>query len=124
MERFVQIKKQINMEKSKIDMFIGLNAENFHTHDLMMIKEKLEKMEDEKFILIQATQFQKPTTIFLISFFLGIERFWLDDVLLGIIKLLTFYGFFIWWLVDLISAKDRTKKYNYKKFLTACSYNW
>lgn len=97
------------MEKSKIDMFIGLNAENFHTHDLMMIKEKLEKMEDEKFILIQATQFQKPTTIFLISFFLGIERFWLDDVLLGIIKLLTFYGFFIWWLVDLISAKDRTK---------------
>lgn len=111
------------MEKTKIDMFIAVNAENFHTQDLMMIKEKLETMEDEKFILIQGTEFQKPTTIFLISFFLGIERFWLDDILLGILKLLTFYGCFIWWLVDLISAKDRAKKYNYKKFLTVYSYN-
>jgi len=40
-------------EKYKVDMFIGLNAENFHPHDLMIIKDKLEKMNDDKFFLIQ-----------------------------------------------------------------------
>jgi DNA topoisomerase-2 len=35
------------MEKSKVDMFIGMNAENFNPQDLMIIKDKLEKMEDD-----------------------------------------------------------------------------
>ena len=39
------------MEKSKVDMYIGLNAENFNPHDLMIVKEKLEQMEDDKFFL-------------------------------------------------------------------------
>ena len=104
------------MEKSKVDMFIGMNAENFNPQDLMMIKEKLEKMEDDKFFMVQGAEFQKPSTIFLIAILLGWERFWLDDVALGIVKILTFNGCFIWWLVDIISAKERAKKYNFKKF--------
>ena len=35
------------MEKSKVDMYIGLNAENFNPQDLMVIKDKLEKMDEE-----------------------------------------------------------------------------
>jgi hypothetical protein len=102
-------------EKYKVDMFIGLNAENFHPHDLMIIKDKLEKMNDDKFFLIQGVELQKPSTIFLIAIILGWERFWLDDVGLGILKIVTFYGCFIWWLVDIFSAKDRAKKYNFAK---------
>jgi len=104
------------MEQSKVDMFIGLNVENFAQHDLMAIKGMLERMDDSKFFMIQGTEFQKPSTIFLIAILLGWERFWLDDVGLGILKILTFYGCGIWWIVDFISAKDRAKKYNFKKF--------
>lgn len=110
------------MEKQKVDMFIGMNAENFTPQDLMIIKEKLEKMEDDKLFLIQGTEFQKPSTIFLIAILLGWERFWLDDVGLGIVKIITFYGCFIWWLVDIFSAKERAKKYNFKKFTQATSF--
>ena len=110
------------MEKQKVDMFIGMNAENFTPQDLMIIKEKLEKMEDDKLFLIQGTEFQKPSTIFLIAIFLGWERFWLDDVGLGIVKIVTFYGCMIWWLVDIFSAKERAKKYNFKKFTQATSF--
>jgi hypothetical protein len=103
------------MEKSKVDMYIGLNAENFNPQDLMVIKDKLEKMDDDKFYLIQGVELQKPSTIFLIAILLGWERFWLDDVGLGILKIVTFNGCLIWWLVDIFSAKERAKKYNYSK---------
>ena len=103
------------MEKSKVDMFIGLNAESFNPQDLMVIKDKLEKMDDDKFYLIQGIELQKPSTIFLIEIILGWERFWLDDVGLGILKIVTLYGCGIWWLVDIFSAKERAKEHNYAK---------
>ncbi len=102
-------------EKYKVDMFIGLNAENFYPHDLMIIKDKLEKMNDDKFFLIQGVELQKPSTILLIAIILGWERFWLGDVALGILKIVTFYGCLIWWFIDIFSAKDRAKKYNFAK---------
>ena len=110
------------MEKSKVDMFIGMNAENFSPQDLMIIKDKLEKMDEDKFFLVQGTEFQKPSTIFLIAILLGWERFWLDDIAMGIVKIVTFYGCFIWWLVDIFSAKERAMKYNFKKFMKVTSF--
>ena len=107
------------MEQQKIDMFVGLNVENFNPQDLMTIRQKLEQMDDSKFFLIQGTEYQKPTTILLIAILLGWERFWLDDIGLGILKIVTCYGCLIWWLVDIFTAKDRAKKYNFKKFLNA-----
>ena len=110
------------MEKSKIDMFISMNAVNFEPQDLMVVRDKLENIDDEKFLIIQGTEFQKPDTIFLIAILLGLERFWLDDVALGVVKVLTCYGCFIWWIVDIFSAKERAKKYNFKKFVQLTSF--
>jgi hypothetical protein len=107
------------MEQQKVDMFIGLNNENFKPCDLVVIKQKLEQMDDAKFFLIQGTTFQKPSTILLIAILLGWERFWLEETGLGILKVVTCYGCLIWWLVDIFSAKDRAKAYNFKKFTQA-----
>jgi hypothetical protein len=104
------------MEQNKVDMFVGMNVENFNQQDLMLIKQKLEQMDDSKFFLVQGAEFQKPSTILLIAIILGWERFWLNDVGLGILKLVTCYGCMIWWLVDIFSAKARAQKYNYNKF--------
>ena len=103
-------------------MFLSMNSGNFKQTDLMMIKEKLEKLEDDKFSLIQGLNFQKPDTIFLIAILLGWERFWLNDVALGIIKVITFYGCLVWWLVDIFSAKERTYKYNLQQINQALSF--
>ena len=105
------------MEQQKVDMFIGLNHENFNPQDLMVIKEKLLKMDDSKFFLIQGATFQKPSTIFLIAILFSLERFWLEDTGLGILKIITCNGCGIWYLVDIFSAKHRAQKYNFKKFM-------
>ena len=44
---------------------------------------------------------------------LGVDRFYVGDIGLGIIKLITCGGFSIWWLVDilLIMGKKRMKNY-------------
>ena len=38
---------------------------------------------------------------------------------LGIAKLLTCGGCYIWWIIDMINATDRTRQYNYKKLQEA-----
>jgi len=109
------------MEQNKVDMFVGMNVENFKQQDLMLIKQKLEQMDDSKFSFIQGAEYQKPSTILLIAILLGMERFWLNDIGLGILKVVTCYGCMIWWLVDILSAKERAKKYNFAKFMQISS---
>ena len=82
----------------------------------------LEKLDDEKLFMLQGAEFQKPSTIFLIALLLGWERFWLDDTAMSVVKIITFGGCGIWWLVDVISAKDRAKKFNMKKFVQITSF--
>jgi len=110
------------MEKSKVDMYVGLNVENFTPYDMRIIREKLERMDDDKFYLIQGIELQKPSLILIIAIFLGWERFWLDDIALGVLKIITCYGCLIWWLVDLFTAKERAQKYNFRKITQAMSF--
>ncbi len=105
------------MEKSQVNTWLSINAENFAPQDLMIIKEKLEQMEDDKLFLLQGASFQKPSMILLIAVLLGWERFWLDDIALGVVKIITCYGCGIWWLIDIFSAKSRAQKYNFQQFL-------
>ncbi|MDR0833873.1 MAG: YIP1 family protein [Candidatus Symbiothrix sp.] len=76
-------------------------------------------MDDTQMMYLQSVSFQKPSTIFLIAILLGWERFFLDDIVLGIIKVITGYGCGIWWLIDIFSAKKRAQKYNFEQFQKA-----
>ena len=103
-------------------MWLGITAENFDIQDISLVRENLEKIDEDKLILLQATSFQKPSTILLIAIFLGWERFWLEDIGLGIVKIVTCYGCGIWWLIDIFSAKKRAQKYNLEKFMKVVSF--
>jgi TM2 domain-containing membrane protein YozV len=110
------------MEKQKIDMFLAQNAEKLPKEKVLVIKDALEKLDDSKAMFVQTVDFKDPTTVLIISILigsLGIDRFMLGEAGLGIAKLLTCGGCYIWWIIDMVNAQDRTRQYNYKKLQEA-----
>ena len=108
------------MEKSKVDNFLAIMAEKFPGEKLPLIKEQLEKMDDDKYLAFQTTQFKDPTTMLLISLFagaLGIDRIVLGDTTMGVLKLLTLGGFGGWVIIDLFQIQERTRQWNFRKFM-------
>lgn len=83
----------------------------------MSVKDTLEKMTEDQFMMIQAIEYRDPSIILLVAILLGWDRFFLNDVGLGILKILTCQGCGIWWIVDMFTATDRAKRYNYAKFM-------
>ncbi|MGL4332864.1 MAG: NINE protein [Bacteroidales bacterium] len=112
------------MDQSKLDMFMLCNAKYFPEEKLPMLREQLLNMEESRWNHIQLLQFQNPTTILLVSIFvgyLGIDRFMIGDTGLGIGKLLTCGGFGIWQIVDWFLIIDATREKNLLKITQALS---
>ena len=59
------------MEKSKIDMFLAVHADKFAPEHLLMLQEQLEQFPDDKSMILNAQDFKSPSTMMLISIFLG-----------------------------------------------------
>lgn len=105
------------MEQRKIEMFLIQNSDKLPNEKIMMIKNALSQLEDSKFILIQTIEMKEPITILFLSAAIGIfavDRFALGQIGLGLLKLFTLGGFYIWWIIDIINATKRTRNYNYQ----------
>ena len=112
------------MEQQKIDMFIQTNGQNYPEAKLPFLREALAKLDENKWAAIQTLQPKNPTTMLIISLFLGylgIDRFMLGQVGLGVLKLLTAGGFGIWTIIDWCTAMKRTRQYNYEEFIRMTS---
>ena len=110
------------MEQSKIDMFVATNKDFFPFAQMQIIKQKLESLPDEKANLLMATSFKNPTTMLIISIFLGgygVDRFMLGDTGLGVAKLLTCGGCGIWAIIDWFLIQDATREKNFQEFMMA-----
>lgn len=107
------------MRQELVQTFLIENGECFDAIHLQEIQKKLASLDDSKSGMILGLSLQKPTIILILAIVLGWDRFFLDDIGLGVLKVITCYGCGIWWLIDIFSAKNRTYAYNYKKFCTA-----
>ena len=110
------------MTQDQIQAFMLKNGECFDPAMLPEIQRQLEAVDDTKSAALLGLNLQNTTLILVIAILLGWERFFLDDIGLGVVKVITCYGCGIWWLVDIFTAKKRTYDYNYKKFSEALLY--
>ena len=106
------------MEQSKIDMYLAQNAKMLPASKMPLIKDALAKLDESKFIYLQSVEYKDPNTVLILSILLGtlgIDRFILGDAGMGVLKLLTCGGAYIWWIIDMVNAQERTQSYNFKK---------
>ena len=103
------------MEKAKVDQFLMVNADKFPEFSQMQIREKLESLDDSKETMLSVTPWKNPMTTFLFALLLGgfgADRFYLGDTGLGVLKLLTCGGLWVWGFIDMFTTFNRAKQYN------------
>ena len=109
------------MDQQKIDMYIMTNQKYFPEEKIVYIKEKLAAIDEEKFSLISATELKDPTTILLVSIFLGslgIDRFMIGDTGMGVLKLLTAGCCGVLTIIDWFSIQKKAKELNFNKLMS------
>lgn len=109
------------MEQQKIDMFIMTNKKYFPEEKMMFLRERLKSADDERFALLSTVEFKDPTTILLVSIFLGtfgIDRFMLGDTGMGILKLLTGGLCGILTIIDWFTISKKVKDTNFNNVIS------
>ncbi|CAD0175195.1 TM2 domain-containing protein [Streptococcus thermophilus] len=101
-----------------VDQWLAINTKYFPTEQVQYIRQRLEALPEQQLSLLYSIIFQDPTMMLVISLFggsLGIDRFMLGQVGLGIGKLLTCGGCGIWSIVDWFLIMDATRQSNAQK---------
>jgi len=109
------------MDAQKVDMYIMTNQKFFPAEKIMFLKEKLLSADESKLNLVNAADLKDPTTILLISIFvgfLGVDRFMIGDTGMGVLKLLTAGVCGILTIVDWFTISNKTRELNFQKVMT------
>ena len=109
------------LDQQKIDLYIMTNQKYFPAEKMVYLKDKLRTMDDEKFSLISTVELKDPTTLLLVSIFLGtlgIDRFMLGDTGMGILKLLTAGCCGILTIIDWFTISKKAKESNFNRIMT------
>lgn len=102
------------MEQQQVEQHIAIYGNKLPIESIFTVREKLLSMDYNTASIILA-QAKDPTISIILSIIVGswgIDRIYIGDVGLGIIKLLTCGGCVIWWLIDLFLIMDATKRKN------------
>lgn len=107
------------MTQQNIQLFVTQNCNMFESHQLQQIIELLKNEDDEKIVILSSANYKNPTTMLIISLFfggLGIDRFMLGEIGIGILKLLTGGCFGILTIIDWFTVVNKTKQKNFELF--------
>ena len=110
------------MDSQKIDVFFASKAKYFQADKIIIMKEKLKVADDSRFEVLSAVDLKDPLMMFLISFFvggLGIDRFMLGEIGMGILKLLTCGLCGVLTIIDWFLIMGKTKEANYNAVMLA-----
>lgn len=112
------------MDENKIEQMLLVNSSKFPPESFPMLKERLCGCEPSKVMLIFST-LKDPTVALIFSIFLGflgVDRFYIGSVGMGVGKLVTCGGAYVWWLIDCFMIMDATRQKNLEKVMLMLQY--
>ena len=118
---FTFIFGDITVDIQKAQMFLRAYKKYLPQDKHKIIEQKLLKTSDDNIAGILEVEFKNPGFVLIISIFLGflgIDRFIIGDVKVGLIKLCTLGGVGILTIYDWINIKAKVKKINFNKIIT------
>nr|MDD6335743.1 TM2 domain-containing protein [bacterium] len=110
------------MDTQQVDMYLMNNQKNLPPEKIALAREALLNASPEKFQLAMMAEMKDPTTLLLVSIFLGglgVDRFMLGDVGMGVLKLLTGGLCGILAIIDWCTIMNRTRELNFNRLMTA-----
>ncbi len=114
------MEENVFIDKQKVDMFIMTNQKYFPAEKIMFLKEKLYKTDETKFSMVSCVDFKDPTTLLLVSLFLGsfgVDRFMLGETGMGVLKLLTGGCCGILTIIDWFGIQKKAKERNFTELM-------
>ena len=115
---YISYKLEEYLIMNPVDQWLAINAKYFPTEQVQYIRQRLEALPEQQLSMLYSISFQDPTMLLIISLLggtLGIDRFLLGQIGLGVGKLLTCGGCGIWSIVDLFLIMDATRQSNAQK---------
>ena len=109
------------MDQQKLDLFIMTNQKYFPAEKMIYLREKLKTLDENKQLLLSSLEFKDPTTLLLVSIFLGslgIDRFMLGETGMGVLKLLTGGCCGILTIIDWFSVSKKAMEKNFNQVMT------
>ena len=113
------------MEQNKIDLFIMTNKKYLPQETILYLKDRLLDLDESKFALLSTVEMKDPTTLLLMSIFLGsfgVDRFMLGETGMGVLKLLTGGLCGILSIIDWFTIQKKTKELNYKNLISCIEF--
>lgn len=108
------------MEQQKVDSLMFALGKLVPQERVYELQQALIAAPDDKYGMLAAFAGKDPIVITVVSIFvgqLGIDRFLLGDVGLGVLKLLTFGVCGIMWFIDLFIVGKRAKEKNFAQIM-------
>ena len=108
------------MDMQKVDMYIMTNQKYLPAEKIQLLRDRLLAADENKMVMLSGVEMKDPTTILLVSIFLGslgIDRFMLGHTGMGILKLLTGGCCGILTIIDWFTVQGKAKEINYQKVM-------
>ena len=108
------------MTQDKVDTYIMTNQKYLPAEKVVFLKQKLLETDETKFSLVSAVEMKDPTTLLLVSIFLGtlgIDRFMLGETGMGILKLLTVGLCGVLTIIDWFTIQKKTRDLNFNNLM-------
>lgn len=106
------------MESEQLNSILVLLSSKIPAGCIPSVRARLESSNvSAEEIMALTNQMTEPTVAIILSIFLGVlgvDRFYIGDTGIGVGKLLTFGGCYIWWLIDIFLIIDATKQKNFE----------